>query len=267
LTGKPETVTAENWAQLLEEVYRDAWNPDLRRYRSPYVFRGAGTREGNLISRLLRLCSRPDGARAMERHLLRNFRKYSSAEFPNAGSEWIWLTLAQHYGLPTRLLDWTYSPLVAFHFATEDPRLYDCDASVWCIDHAQSNRLLPSVLRDVAAREGADVFTAEMLDVVAPQLERFDSLCEDRLVLFLEPPSLDTRIVNQFALFSMMSPPEATLTEWLAEHPETAREIVIPAAAKREIRDKLDQSGITERMIYPGPDGIARWLTRYYREI
>jgi len=53
--------------------------------------------------------------------------------------------------------------------------------------------------------------------------------------------------------------------QWLEAHPGVARRIVIPAAAKQEIRDKLDQAGFTERLIYPGADGLARWLARYYQ--
>jgi hypothetical protein len=177
---------------------------------------------------------------------------------------WHWLALAQHHGLQTRLLDWTYSPFVAAHFATECLEMYDRDGVVWCINHRESNSFLPESLRSELDSAGADVFTAEMLDNIWRGLEELEKLSDEEFVLFLEPPSLDARIVNQFALFSMTSRASCTLDEWLERHPEVARKIIVPAGLKWEIRDKLDQAGITERMLYPGLDGIARWLSRYY---
>jgi FRG domain-containing protein len=54
-----------------------------------------------------------------EGHILRNFRKYAQRNTVPIDSVWNWLAVVHHYGLPTRLLDWTYSPYVALHFATE----------------------------------------------------------------------------------------------------------------------------------------------------
>jgi hypothetical protein len=120
-------------------------------------------------------------------------------------------------------------------------------------------------LRRIAAHEGADLFTAEMLESAAQSLSGFDKLFPEPGILFLEPPSIDVRIANQFALFSIASAPDLDLNAWLEAHPGIARRIVIPATAKQEIRDKLDQAGFTERLIYPGADGLARWLARYYQ--
>ena len=123
---------------------------------------------------------------------------------------------------------------------------------------------LPKKLKALLVEEGSDLFTADMLSQAADTLQAFDRLSPGEFVLFWEPPSLDDRIVNQFALFSLMSSASARLDEWLDRHPECFRRIIIPANIKWEVRDKLDQANVTERVLLPGLDGLSRWLKRYY---
>ena len=104
-----------------------------------------------------------------------------------------------------------------------------------------------------------------MLDRVAASLAELDALSPQRFVLFFEPPSIDDRIVNQFAMFSLLSSPRVSLDDWLSQHPAAMRRLRIPAGLKWEIRDKLDQANITERVLFPGLDGLTRWLRRYYQ--
>jgi len=91
-----------------------------------------------------------------------------------------------------------------------------------------------------------------------------EELSKEPFVLFFEPPSLDERIVNQSALFSILSKPDVLLDDWIARHPEVCRRIIIPAKMKSEFRDKLDHSNMNEKIMFPGVDGIAQFLGRYY---
>ncbi len=256
-----DDIRVSSWAELNDVLYAESWRAELSRHRSPFAFRGVGDATHDLTTTLHRL---GEDADELEGHILRNFRKYASRDAVGVDSIWNWLALAQHHGLPTRLLDWTYSPLVALHFATENLDAFDRDGVVWMVDYLRANEFLPDRLRALLEREGAGTFTAEMLAESAKTLGELDAIAPTPVLLFLEPPSIDQRIVNQFALFSLLSSPRLSLGEWLARHPEVARRVVIPASLKWEVRDKLDQANVTERVLYPGLDGLGRWLTRYY---
>ncbi|HXG93359.1 MAG TPA: FRG domain-containing protein [Blastocatellia bacterium] len=254
-------IRVTSWSELNEQLYEGSWNRSLERFRSPFAFRGESNAAYTLKTSLARLAPQPE---KMESHLLRNFRKYALRDAVPFDSVWNWLAVAQHHGLPTRLLDWTYSPFVALHFATADLDNFIVDGVIWCVDFVKSNQLLPERLREVLEHEGSNAFTVDMLSRVASNLVEFDALSSDEFVLFIEPPSLDSRIVNQFALFSMMSNAQARLDHWLEAHPALYRRIIVPAELKWEVRDKLDQANITERVLFPGLDGLSSWLRRYY---
>jgi hypothetical protein len=257
-----QDIRVSSWTELHEVLFGDSWREELGRHRSNYAYRGRALADEGLETSLQRLGGDPAG---LEGPLLRSFRRYARRGDVPYDSTWNWLALAQHHGLPTRLLDWTYSPYVGLHFATTTLERYDEDGVVWMLDYVRAHELLPASLRDVLRVEGANVFTAEMLDQVARRRRDLDDLAEDDdFVLFLEPPSLDDRIVNQYALFSLISSPDASLDDWATRHDDLVRKVIVPAGLKWEVRDKLDQANVTERVLFPGLDGLSRWLRRYY---
>lgn len=256
-----ETVVITSWDELLHELFADSWNEDLRRFRSRFAFRGLNDSRYRLETTLMRL----GGQYAeLERHLLRNFKKYAHRNIVEGDSLWHWLSVAQHYGLPTRLLDWTYSPFIAMHFATSNIEKFNVDGVIWAVNYVKAHELLPQTLKERLEEEGANVMTVEMLSHVVNSLSELDALAHTKVTLFFEPPSIDDRIVNQHAFCSVMSDPRMALEEWLGEHPGMSRKIIIPAALKWEIRDKLDQANVNERVLFPGLDGLSRWLKRHY---
>lgn len=254
---------ATSWEDLQRVLFRDTWDGRIGRFRSPFVYRGGRSRQYKLETSLQRLGG---DYYKLEHHLLRNFRKYArdTTAPVQVASTWDWLALAQHHGLPTRLLDWTYSPYVALHFATDDLSGYHEDGIIWALNYVKAAEHLPRRLRQALHQEGSNVFTSELLLPVSSSLRELEALQTDPYVLFLEPPSLDARIVHQYALFSLMNSAQSVLHDWLADHPELYFRIIIPAGLKWEVRDKLDQANITERVLLPGLGGLSRWLHRHY---
>ena len=257
-----QDIRVNDWTELNRELFESTWNEKIRRFRSDFVYRGAADAGGDLRTGLMKLGG---NIREVEFHILRNFKKYAHEDTVREDSQWNWLAVAQHHGVPTRLLDWSYSPYVSLHFATEDLESYHCDGAIWCVDYVSVHKLLPKPMREVLAQERSNAFTVEMVERAARSLVALEELSREPFAVFLEPPSLDQRIINQFSIFAMMSSPVARLDEWLEkEHADLVRRIIIPAELKWEARDKLDQANITERVLFPGLDGLARWLKRHY---
>jgi FRG domain len=257
-----EDLRVDSWNELNDVLTEGSWDAGIGRRRSRFAFRGTGDDSTDLRTSLARLGGTFAG---VERNLTRNFRKYAERHAFRNDSTWSWLSLAQHHGLPTRLLDWTYSPLVAAHFATANVERYHLDGAVWCVNFVQAHRHLPDGMRTLVEAEGSEVFTVEMLGAATDTLEEFDRLADEPFVAFFEPPSFDERILSQWALFSVLSDPTARFDAWLDRHPDvTARRVVIPADLKWEVRDRLDMAGVNERTLFPGLDGLSRWLARYY---
>lgn len=271
--SKWSDIPVGSWEELLRELHSAPVIPTQERQgghrRSPYVFRGMSDASWPLQTTLERLGS---PAEWVEKPLIRAFEKYAPGNLVARSSDWQNLAVAQHNGLPTRLLDWTVSPLIAAHFATAEAQFNDVDGVIWCVhvDTVREN-LLPSLLKDRLVEAQAFVYNVRMLAEDFPSLDAFDAtggkVGEDVLI-FLEPPSIDQRIHNQFGILSAMNGSSKSHDDFLhgcyESRPDLVKRIVVRSEAKSEIRDMLDQNNITERMLFPGLPGLCSWLKRYY---
>jgi hypothetical protein len=254
-----EDEKVNSWIELQEKLFSDAWCSPRGEFHSNLIHRGVANWKWDLKTSLQHKALVP-----RERDLVRNFRKYGRIPGTVRLGDWDLLTIAQHHGLPTRVLDWTYSPLVALYFALEDDSQKDVDSVVWSVDYTQVHNHLPKRLNDALRKESAGAFTTEMLETL--KLDPLENTgVDDTFALIFEPPSIDERVVNQYAGLSAMSRSDVLFSDWLKSRPELlARKLRVPVALKPEIREKLDQSNVNERVIYPGLDGLTKWLRRYY---
>jgi hypothetical protein len=258
-------VTVTSLGDLIAEVTPIEPDPATGRRRGSGIYCGGADASLPLLTSLDQLggTSRPHSKGDLEEYILRNFIRYSRPYFSTPPvNDWEVLVAAQHHGLPTRLLDWTYSPLVAAHFATVETGA-GTDRAIWRLDWKQVHRRfgLPELALLIQDLEG-----------ILGQERPFTpwSLFADReqrpFACMLEPPSLDARIVAQSATFTLCSDKRQPFDHFLEQHGlgQTLTKFVIPAGDAGRIRDQLDLVSVDERRLFPDLDGVAAHLRRYY---
>jgi len=248
---------------------QSCFDASIQRTMLKYVFRGQSNVDYKLKSSLKR--NSLGNEAIAEQRLLQNFKKYGQTVEPLiTHSIWETLVIAQHHGLPTRLLDWTYSPLVALHFAlaqVDTGAKLDTDAAVWAVDLKSMNAQLPDEYRRLIDENNVMAFTLDMLKELNLTLQSYNQDMGNKSVLFFEPPSIDSRIVNQYAILSINSasldPLDLLFDTQNSEGPDVFK-LIIPNGCSRKMVDELQIMGINERVLFPGLDGLASWLKRYY---
>ncbi len=257
------TTLEELMPLLAEQEYR----PDLHRNRSSYIYRGMSDASFKMVTSLTRNCK--ELQRTLEPAILENFAKYAILNDASvAKSVWHQMILGQHNGLPTRLLDWTHSPLVGLHFATSEDNMelmesHDC--MVWRIDMAELVSLLPERYRDYVNQKQTTIFSVDMLkEITGNSLTRYDEDMKDRAMVIIEPPSMNPRIINQYSFFSVVPMDIVDIEEFLEKRTQHTVKYVIDASLRWRVRDMLDQLNISERIVYPGLDGLSKWIARHY---
>jgi FRG domain len=215
---------AESWSSFLDYCNR--------RSTSDWVFRGLASDRYELKPKVGRVTDSDFKAlvRAEKAIFAKFKRQMAQFEQPAERDDWSLLALAQHHGLPTRLLDWSTSPLVAGYFAVSSPPV-DTDAVVVAV-------------RTKSAQYVRDFRTSP-----------FDA----REIAFFSPPSVSPRIVNQRGLFSVHPEP---WTAW--EQPLERSPLRIPAAHKPFFRRRLFAFGVDPLTIETGLDGLCHTLEWQY---
>ncbi|WP_044913901.1 FRG domain-containing protein [Butyrivibrio sp. WCE2006] len=261
-----KTVVIEDMNHLYELLNEQAYRSDIKRNRNLYVYRGQPDASFVLTTSLARNCK--EKKKELEPCMLRNFTKYAVLEEPSIEkSVWRQMIFGQHHGLPTRLLDWSFSPLIALHFSVTESDLEDMesrDSAVWRTDIHELHDLLPEKYRAISEKYSTTVFSVDMLAEACESLAMYDSDMGDSAMLMIEPPSVDVRIVNQYSFFSVIPSKMNDIEGFLDSHTENTVRYIISKKIRWQIRDMLDHQNISERIVYPGLDGLSKWLGRHY---
>lgn len=197
--------------------------------RGRWVFRGHSRADFQLVPSVGRATHTSVSRSKYEESLFDIFCREARGYFNSSSlpaNEWEWLCLAQHHGLPTRLLDWTHNPLAALYFAvTEHP------------EHDGQLFALHSVRKASERVCNGSPFTIE------------------RPVKFY-PNAVTPRIRAQEGVFVVCAKVELPLDKALPED-WTVERLTIPAAKKQGLRYELFRLGVHASALFPGIDGLA----------
>ena len=167
-----------------------------------------------------------------ERLLLREFQRSALPHLDRSQlrNNWDWLAVAQHHGLPTRLIDWSTNPLVACYFASQPSARGKQDGEIVAVEARQIGYYDPD------NPEEQDPF-----DITE--------------VRFLRSSALAARIISQRGLFSVHNNPKKA---WYLTN--KTKTFVIPAAMKTTFRRSLFAMGVDASTLMADLDGLASTL-------
>lgn len=192
-----------------------------------------------------------------------------------------WAEYAQHYGVPTRLLDWSGNPLVALYFACRGKR--DIDGKVWMLHHSHYRRLaatgIPKKLRKKSVRKIAhDLLRGQMKgdspgdSIQYPILytpyyvdARMSSQSSWFMIWGTEAGSLETMLLTEDRHMEYVAEPQFERVYGEKEDRACWHSFSIFSDRKQSILRELDTVGINEKTLFPGLDGIGRYIEKKFR--
>jgi hypothetical protein len=192
-------------------------------------------------------------------------------EHPPA-NRWELYALMQHHGLPTRLLDWSKSPLTALYFALENCPEHEDAAALWLVDPIQLNSLSPGdpgiycpgelLSKKILGPDGKNFD----LDVYLPAaLDPTDSENYPEFPIAIESSLSGRRIRAQQGCFTLHGkdnrPLDEIMTSDLLENPHL-KKLIIPWTKRESLLASLRASGINEDFVYQDIDAMCRRIVR-----
>lgn len=236
-------------------------------------YRGCGRRSYILLPSLYRhtKAKSPDQFAELERKLMTRFRQRSLPYHTRSlVDDWDTLFFMQHYGIPTRLLDWTENPLTALHFALmgasrkKNPKgeyKFEEAASVWILDPVKWNR---HALSHQSFEGGALTPGDEALKGYKPTLT-FSGMNNHPVALYGAHNS--PRIVAQqgvFTIFGQDTVPMEKLYQVKSFPVNSLIRITIKSSVIARMRKSLLSHGVTESVVYPDLEGLALEIKRSF---
>jgi hypothetical protein len=163
------------------------------------------------------------------------------------GDEMALLGLAQHYGVPTNFLDWSYSPYVAAHFAFQEVNAGDGSVAIWALN-TQDAIMVPA--------------TNEVLSSPSDRRPKRDDRGQPKLLLVHPQPYGNIRLRNQAGVFTLLRSSERTVEEFLANNRFERTDwpllkFVISSAEAARIRRDLGLMMISDGQLFPGVESAA----------
>jgi len=153
--------------------------------------------------------------------------------------EWDNLALAQHHGLPTRLLDWTFNPLVALWFTVNKP-LDNKDGVLWILKASED---------DFKTEQDKDPFAIGKTKIFLPRI--ISRRISAQAGAFTVHRMIEEK--NKFYKFE-------TNNEFM----DKLSKYNVPSSKFREIQSELNTLGINDSTLFPDLDGFCKYLTSKY---